>query len=249
MTIALLLLPDFLLIAAGAPLKRVRGFDAAFWSGVERLVYFVLFPALLFRSLATSPLALADAGRLAAVGLAFTLAGMLLAALAQPLFRLPHATFAACFQCGFRFNTYIALAVASRVGGEPALAAISLLVGVLVPVVNLAAVGMLARGRESRIASSSRAIRWCSPARPASRGRRRRCRCPRSRRTFSGCSPAPRCRLGCLPSAPDSRSARRRCRCGDCVVERRQARRAAGGGIRGTRISPGCRRWSGRSRS
>ncbi|HYQ99949.1 MAG TPA: AEC family transporter, partial [Casimicrobiaceae bacterium] len=110
MSVALLLLPDFLLIALGAALKRVRGFDGGFWPGLERLVYFVLFPALLFRSLATSPLGLADAGRLVAVGLGFTLAGMVLSALAQPLFRLPHATFAACFQCGFRFNTYVALA-------------------------------------------------------------------------------------------------------------------------------------------
>ena len=57
MTVALLLLPDFLLIASGAGLKRLRSFDAAFWTGLERLVYFVLFPALLFRSLATSSLA------------------------------------------------------------------------------------------------------------------------------------------------------------------------------------------------
>jgi malonate transporter and related proteins len=150
-SIALLLLPDFLLIAGGALLARMRGFSASFWGGIERLVYFVLFPALLFRSLATSPLPLLDAGPLIAVGLGFTLGGMLLAALAQPLFRLPQATFAACFQCGFRFNTYVALAVATRIGGEPALSAISLLVGVLVPVVNVAAVAMLVRGLGSRM--------------------------------------------------------------------------------------------------
>jgi malonate transporter len=152
MSVALLLVPDFVLIAAGALLRRMRGFDVSFWSGLERLVYFVLFPALLFRSLARSPLSLADSGRLVAVGVAFTLAGMLLAALARPLFRLPQPTFAACFQCGFRFNTYIALAAASRVGGDAALAAISLLVGVLVPIVNVAAIGMLAHGGQSRIA-------------------------------------------------------------------------------------------------
>lgn len=151
MSIALLLLPDFLLIAGGAALKRWRGFDAAFWTGLERLVYFVLFPALLFRSLALSPLGITDAGLLAGVGLSFTLAGMLLSALAQPLFRLPHSTFAACFQCGFRFNTYIALAVASTIGGEAAVAAISLLIGILVPIVNVAAVAMLARGQRGRI--------------------------------------------------------------------------------------------------
>ena len=147
MSIALLLLPDFMLIVAGVLLKRVRGFDHAFWPGVERLVYFVLFPALLFRSLARSPLSLADAERLVAVGVGFTLAGIALSALARPLLRLAPTTFASCFQCGFRFNTYIALAIASRLAGDAGLAAMSLLLGVLVPLVNVAAVAVLARGR------------------------------------------------------------------------------------------------------
>jgi predicted permease len=121
------------------------------WPGLERLVYFVLFPALLFRSLATAPLALGDAARLIGVGVAFTLAGMVLSALAAPLFRLPAPTFAACFQCAFRFNTYVALAAASRIGGPTALAAISLLIGVLVPIVNVAAVAMLARSHDARV--------------------------------------------------------------------------------------------------
>ena len=86
------------------------------------------------------------------MGIAFTLAGMALSALAAPLFRLPHATFAACFQCAFRFNTYVALAAAMRVAGPAAVAAMSLLVGVLVPLVNIAAVAMLVRGGHARIA-------------------------------------------------------------------------------------------------
>ena len=84
MSVALLLLPDFLLIAGGALLKRVRGFEPAFWSGLERLVYFVLFPALLFRSLVLAPLTFGEAGRLVAVGVVFTAAGMALSALARP---------------------------------------------------------------------------------------------------------------------------------------------------------------------
>ena len=151
---ALLLLPDFLLIALGAALSRSRQFDAGFWSGVERLVYFVLFPALLFRSLAASPRGVADAGPLALEGIGFTVAGMLLSALAHPLFRLPHPTFAACFQCGFRFNTYVALAAAARIGGADGVAAMSLLVGLLVPLVNVAAVTMLARGQGLRVVAT-----------------------------------------------------------------------------------------------
>jgi predicted permease len=151
LSVALLLLPDFLLICAGALLKRVRGYEPAFWQGLERLVYFVLFPALLFRSLAHGTLAISDAGPLVGVGLAFTAVGMLVSALAQPVLRLPRATFLSCFQCGFRFNTYVAFAMASRVGGEGALAAISLLVGVLVPVVNVGAVAALAHGKPAHV--------------------------------------------------------------------------------------------------
>lgn len=147
MSAALLLLPDFLLICAGALLKRWKGLEPAFWTGVERLVYFFLFPALLFRSIANSPLAPGDAGRLIVTGLAFTTVGIALSWLARPLFALPQRTSAACFQCGFRFNTYIALATAARLGGDNAVALMGLLVGVLVPVVNVAAVTALARGR------------------------------------------------------------------------------------------------------
>jgi hypothetical protein len=86
-----------------------------------------------------------------ATALAFTLAGIALSFLARFLFRLPAGDFAACFQCGFRFNTYLALAVAERLQGARGLAAITLLVGVLVPVVNVAAVGMLAREGRARV--------------------------------------------------------------------------------------------------
>jgi malonate transporter and related proteins len=75
---ALLLLPDFLLIALGAALRRVRMFEPPFWRGLERFVYFVLFPALLFRALATSTMAIGDASRLVVVGVVFTAAGMAL---------------------------------------------------------------------------------------------------------------------------------------------------------------------------
>ena len=152
MNAALLVAPDFLLIALGVLLARRFAYGTPFWEGVERLVYFVLFPALLFRSLATAPLAIGDAGALALTALGYTGGAMVLSALARPLFALPRETFAACFQCGFRFNTYLVLAVASSLGGAKAVALASLVVGIMVPVVNVAAVAVLARGHAARIA-------------------------------------------------------------------------------------------------
>ena len=151
MSVVLLLLPDFLLIGTGFALRRWAHFATPFWAGTERLIYYLLFPALLFRSL--THLAPLDESwlRLAFVALGFTLAGMLLGMAGKRLLVMPERQFAACYQCGFRFNTYIAMAVAGRVEGEAGLAGISLLVGLLVPVVNVGAVAMLARSQGARI--------------------------------------------------------------------------------------------------
>jgi predicted permease len=150
--IALAVVPDFLLIALGALLRRTAGFSPAFWAGVERLVYYVLFPALLFRALSSAPFDIASAAPVIATGVAFTLAGMALSLAGRPLLRLPDEVFAGCFQCAFRFNTYLALAVTASVAGERGVALVSLLIGLLVPLVNVAAVGMLVRGRALHVA-------------------------------------------------------------------------------------------------
>jgi predicted permease len=152
MSAALLVAPDFLLIALGALLARRFAYGPAFWEGVERIVYFALFPALLFKSLASAPLSLAGQGPLVLTALGYVLGAMALSALAKPLFRLDHDTFAACFQTGFRFNTYLVFAIAVQLGGADGAALASLVVGVAVPIVNLAAVAALARGHAGRIA-------------------------------------------------------------------------------------------------
>jgi predicted permease len=52
--------------------------------------------------------------------------------------------FAAGFQCAFRFNTYIGLALISRLHGDAGVAGMSLLLGAVVPIANVAAVWSLA---------------------------------------------------------------------------------------------------------
>ncbi len=61
MSTALLLLPDFSLILLGAAIRRWMGLGDHFWSGVEKLVYFILFPALLINAIVRTRLDLAAA--------------------------------------------------------------------------------------------------------------------------------------------------------------------------------------------
>jgi len=145
MSVALLLLPDFSLILLGYALRRAMQLGDHFWSGLEKLVYFVLFPALLFNALTRSHIDFAAAAPLILSGFLAMLAGMALALPARWLFAMTKASFAAQFQCAFRYNTYIGLAVAGTLHGAAGIAAMGVLAGALVPLANIASVWMLAR--------------------------------------------------------------------------------------------------------
>ena len=145
---ALLLLPDFALILLGTAIRRWMHLGDHFWNGVEKLVYFILFPALLINAIVKTSLDLGAALPLLATAFAAMVGGMLLGLLAKPVAKLPALTFASLFQCGYRFNSYIALAVAGMLFGAPGIATMGLIVGAAVPLANLVSVWMLARHGE-----------------------------------------------------------------------------------------------------
>lgn len=145
MTTALLLLPDFSLILFGWILHRYIIPEKLFWTGLEKLIYFVLFPALLFHSVAKTTFDLMAISQFAWVGLLATASGIGLGYLGRWIFNPGHIIFASGVQCAFRFNSYIALALAGRVGGEAGIAWMALLLGMNVPICNAVAVWILAR--------------------------------------------------------------------------------------------------------
>jgi len=148
MNTALLLLPDFALILLGTAIRRWMHLGDHFWNGVEKLVYFILFPALLVNAIIKTKLDIGSALPLLATALAAMAAGMLLGLVPRPFSRLPALTYASMFQCAYRFNSYIALAVAGMLFGSPGIATMGLVVGAAVPFANLVSVWMLARHGE-----------------------------------------------------------------------------------------------------
>jgi predicted permease len=145
MSSILLLLPDFALILLGFGLRRAMRLDEPFWTGLEKLVYFVLFPALLFHAIARTRIDFAAAAPFVASGFTALAAGMLLGLAARPWFGARPMVFASRYQCAFRFNSYIGLAVAGKLHGAAGIAAMGILIGAMVPLANLASVWMLAR--------------------------------------------------------------------------------------------------------
>lgn len=148
---AWLIIPEFGLILLGSALHAGTRWGTEFWRGLEKLVYFVLFPALLFVSIVRVPFDF-KAAHFFLVGITITLAGVLLGYLAKPLVKLDQRSFASGVQCAFRFNSFLALAPAAALGGDAGVALLSLLIGLAVPLCNVASVWGLARSGEGSIA-------------------------------------------------------------------------------------------------
>jgi malonate transporter and related proteins len=155
---AQLLFPDFSLILCGYLVCRYTALNRTVWEQVESLVYYFLFPVLLFQSIVKSPLDLQAASSLIAAGLLMGLSGIALA------YSLPYLPFigktidrrehAASAQVAFRFNSFIALALADRLAGPQGLLLIAVLIGVCVPLFNVGAVWPMARHAQTGFAKA-----------------------------------------------------------------------------------------------
>jgi malonate transporter and related proteins len=146
---AQLLIPDFALILCGYLVCRFTALDRSVWSQVEKLVFYFLFPVLLFSSIVKSPIHLAEVSNFIAAGV---LTGLFTVALAYALPYTPglknhfsSREHAGSAQIAFRFNSFIGLAMAERLAGAPGLLLISVLIGICVPMFNTAAVWPMAR--------------------------------------------------------------------------------------------------------
>ena len=149
MNYAQLLFPDFSLILCGYLLCRYTALNRSVWQPVESLVYYFLFPVLLFYSITKSPMDVRVASCMMGAGLSLGVSAIALAYslpywpwLGKHLAARDHAASA---QVAFRFNSFIGLALAERLAGAQGLQLVSVLIGVCVPLFNVGAVWPMAR--------------------------------------------------------------------------------------------------------
>jgi malonate transporter and related proteins len=154
------LIPVFLVIVVGW-LARISGFiKAEQWNGFEAVTYHILIPGLVITTLA-----MADLGKVpvASVGVALT-APMLIVALllsaARPIlsraFGIDGPAFTSVFQGAIRWNSFVAIALASALHGKDGVALTAVAFAAMIPLANLMAAYMLARhGSEAKPLTAS----------------------------------------------------------------------------------------------
>jgi malonate transporter and related proteins len=137
--------PVFAMIALGWGLKWRAFLTDDGWRAVERLTYFVFYPAFLVPAVWRADFAGGAAGPVATATVAVALTVALLTVLAKPLMRINDPAFTSVFQGVIRWNGFVFLPVAGALFGERGLGAAAVAFGVLAPALNVVCVLVLAR--------------------------------------------------------------------------------------------------------
>jgi hypothetical protein len=138
----------FLVIAVGVASRRFALLDDQAWRGFEAVTYHLLFPAVIIHTLAFASL-----GGLDVLPMAGALMGAILLMAGLTLMLRPWLAargvdgpaFTSVFQGAARWNTFIALALASAQFGAAGVALMAVAIAAMIPLLNLLSVLILSR--------------------------------------------------------------------------------------------------------
>ncbi len=131
------LAPILVLILLGFGLKQTGFLPVETWKGLEKLTYFILFPALLIRILGTQSLdGTPWRAMLMVVAGTLAVAATILIAWHKTRNTVSGSTFTSVFQGGVRFNTYITLSIAQSFFGTAGLTLAAVVAGFMIVLIN-----------------------------------------------------------------------------------------------------------------
>jgi predicted permease len=154
--IFLLISPVFILIILGSLLRRIGVPDLSFWHISDKLIYWVLIPALLFHhvsqiTLASTLLANYAVGILSGLFVVTTLSFI-----AGKLFGYTPQIWTSLMQGAARHNAFIALAIAGSLFGNKGLALGAIFMVILIPIINIVIVSVMASTLNQEEGNNSR---------------------------------------------------------------------------------------------
>ncbi|RVU85685.1 AEC family transporter [Leucothrix sargassi] len=137
------LIPIILMILLGYTLKHKQFVSDSFWRESDRAVYYIFLPALLFSKIATMSLQEIALGQLLLIILILLITTSAVLLLIQRLHTVHPPTFTSVFQGATRFNSFIALSMATTAWASPvALQVAALILSIKVILVNVLCVSV-----------------------------------------------------------------------------------------------------------
>jgi malonate transporter len=152
------LFPVFVLLFFGHLLKRFGFTHAVFLKTADKLIYFIFFPAMLFWKIgATASERIGDPGLYKAAVCAVA-SIYILSSLYIKIFKVPAYQAGSFSQSCYRFNTYIGMAVVINALGEDGIRYFGILIGLIIPIINIFAVTTLSWYAEKKVSLLQRVL-------------------------------------------------------------------------------------------
>ncbi len=150
------LFPVFVLILFGSLLKRWRLTDDVFLKMADRLTYYIFFPLLLFWKIGGASTALTGGTGLYQAVICAVLTVYVLSTLFIKLYKIPDYKAGTFSQSCYRFNSYIGVAIVLSVLGEEGIKQFGILIGLIIPIINVLCVSTLIWFSEEQVPPARR---------------------------------------------------------------------------------------------
>ena len=150
------LFPVFALLLFGHLLKRAGLTHDAFLKTADKLIYYIFFPALLFWKIGAAASDQAGDPGLYKAAICAVIGVYVLSSLYIKVFRVPAFQAGSFSQSCYRFNTYIGMAVILNALGEDGARQFSILIGLIIPIINILAVSTLSWYSEKKVSLPQR---------------------------------------------------------------------------------------------
>ena len=154
--IFLLISPVFILIILGNLLRRIGVPDLSFWHVSDKLIYWVLIPALLFHHVSQITLSSTMFANYAVVILSGLFIVTTLSFIAGKLFGYTPQIWTSLMQGAARHNAFIALAIAGSLFGNKGLALGAIFMVILIPIINIVIVSTMTSTLNQEVGNNSR---------------------------------------------------------------------------------------------
>lgn len=138
------MLPIFLITLLGSIIKNKWLTSEEFWRGIEKLSYFVLFPAMLFNYVSTADLSIASIIKLVVALIISTILVSIGLIIYQKKYNIDKIQFTSIFQGSIRYNSYIFFGVSSPLLGPSGLSIVAVISSYMIIFTNILSVMIFA---------------------------------------------------------------------------------------------------------
>lgn len=135
--------PLFVLLFLGGILKKLKLTNEIFLKTSDKLIYYIFFPAMLFWKIGGSSSSGGVSVNLCLAAISAVCVIYIFSLLSMKIFKISHFQAGTFSQACYRFNTYLGMAVIINTLGEPGVRHFGILIGFLIPIINVFAVSTL----------------------------------------------------------------------------------------------------------